>query len=256
MRTRAGLGLGVGLFTFALTVWIGCGGSESGASSSSGGTSDGGGSDGSSTNDTGAPDANKTLDAAFDGFIDAPEVTLTYGTCATFRPCGGDEKGSWKVTGGCLSDEVLTDAKTACPGLTTKDEVIKAKGIVTADGTTILRRTQVTLKAKAFIPFSGQCAATTNCQLLAVGAQSQLGFDKVTCTTAADGGTTGGCDCDIEETQRDNVTDTYTKAGNTITTSANDTFDYCVAGSKLTYTQTNTTGGGAAAFPLFIELTK
>ena len=40
-------------------------------------------------------------------------MPLTYGTCAAFTPCGGDEKGSWKVSGGCLSDSFLAGVTEA-----------------------------------------------------------------------------------------------------------------------------------------------
>jgi hypothetical protein len=246
MRKWAGLGLGI---WSCVAVWIGCGGSEE--------TAPGGGGTDSGTDATTATDGSKAetsapVDAPFDGFIDAPEVTLTFGTCDTFTPCGGDEKGSWKVSGGCLSDSFLAAAADACAGFTTSNETIKAKGIVTADGTTIIRRTEVKLTAKAFIPLSCAPGGFNNCNAIAAGAQFQYGFDKATCV-ANDAG--DGCNCDIEETASENATDTYTKSGNTITTSDGETFDYCVAGSKLTYTQTSASGN-QAPLPLFIELTK
>jgi hypothetical protein len=242
----AALGLGVGM---CVILWLGCGGSESGTSSSSGGTTDSG-PDTSSPADSSNSDTGNITDAKWDGFIDAPEVDLTYGTCPTFDACGGDEKGSWKVSGGCLSDDLLKDAKNACPGLTTSNEVIKAKGTVDADGTNLVRHTQVKVTAKAFIPFTGQCGMLgTDCSVVAFGAKAQLGFDTVDCVSA-DGG--GGCDCTIGDTIIDNSTGTYTKNGNTITTDGGDTFDYCVAGSKLTYTQTN----GQNPIPLYVELGK
>lgn len=242
----AGLGLGVSLFTI---VWLGCGGSESGSPGNT--TPADGGKESSSPADTGASDSGGggKKDVAFDGNIDAPEVTLTFGTCPTFTPCGGDEKGSWKVTGGCLSDAVLADAKNQCPGFTTSDEVIKAKGIFELDGTNVTRQVQVKISAKAHIP--GACTMGNDCSLVALGAQAQLGFDKVTCTAqAADAG--NGCDCDISKTQQQVTSDTYTKDGNTITTGSGDTYDYCVAGSKLTYQDTT----GQDPYPLFIELGK
>jgi len=242
----AGLGIGVSLFT---VVWLGCGGSES---SSPGNTTPGdGGKETSSPADTGPTDSGGggKKDVAFDGNIDAPEVTLTFGTCPAFTPCGGDEKGSWKVTGGCLSDDVLKDAKTQCPGFTTSNEVIKAKGLFDLDGTNVVQEVQVKISAKAHIPASCASQAGGDCSLVALGAQAQLGFDKVTCVTA-DGG--DGCDCDLLKTQQQVTSDTYTKDGNTITTGSGNTYDYCVAGSKLTYQDTT----AQDPYPLFIELGK
>ena len=252
MRKWAGLGIGIWA---SLAIYIGCGGSEASSSSSSGGPADGGGGSETSTPaDTGTPDTGGggPKDAPFDGFIDAPVVDLTFGTCTAFTPCGGDEKGTWKVSGGCLSDSFLAPAADACAGFTTSNEVIKAKGIVTADGANIVRRTEVKLTANAFIPFSCAPNNLTDCNAIALGAQFQYGFDKATCTTNT--GNTG-CDCAIEETVTENATDTYTKSGTTITTGSGDTFDYCVDGMKLTYTQTNSQGN-QPPYPLFIELTK
>lgn len=241
-----GLGLGVGALS---VLWIGCGGSaENSTSSSSGGPGDAA-AESSATADSGPSDSGGggPLDAKFDGHIDAPEVSITFGTCAAFTPCGGDEKGYWEVSGGCLSDEILAGPKAACPGFTTSGETIKAKGIVTADGTNVVRQTEVTLIAKAHIPQACAAQAAGNCQLVALGAQAQFGFDKATCVTA-DGG--DGCDCDVERTETEQSATTYTKAGNTITTAGGDTFDYCVSGPKLSYTQTS----GQAPIPLVLEL--
>lgn len=248
MSRWTGLGLGVGLFTI---VWIGCGGSEEGSGSSSGGTADSGPE--TSAPDTGATDSGGggLLDVPFDGFIDAPKVPITFGTCPAFTPCGGDETGSWKVTGGCLSDEILADVKAQCAGFTTSNETIEAKGTLDADGTNVIRRTQVTLKAKASIPKS--CSPIADCAVIALGAQTQLGFDKATCVDG-DGGAV--CDCDVEDTIVENSVGTYTKNGNTITTDAGDTFDYCVQGGKLSYKQTNGGADGGAAYPLVLELGK
>jgi hypothetical protein len=247
MRKWAGLGLGV---WSCVAIWIGCGGSE--ATAPGVGEADSGPPDATVAADTGIPETSAPADAPFDGFIDAPEVTLTFGTCAAFTPCGGDETGSWKVSGGCLSNSFLAPAQNACAGFTTSEETIVAKGIVTADGTTLVRRTQVRLTAKAFIPLSCAPNGINDCSTIAVGAQFQYGFDKATCVANTGA---NGCDCEIEETALENATDTYTKSGNTLTTGSGDTFDYCTAGAELTYTQTNTTGN-QAPLPLFITLTK
>jgi hypothetical protein len=112
-------------------------------------------------------------------------------------------------------------------------------------GANVVRQTQVTLSAKAYIPLA--CSPIADCAAIAIGAKSQLGFDEATCV-ASDGG--AGCDCEIEDTIVEQTSDTYTKSGSTITSGGGDTYDYCVAGSKLTYTQTN------AEFPVFLELGK
>ena len=246
MRKWAGFGLGI---WSCVIVWVGCGGSEATAP---GGVIADSGSDSTPVVDSSKPDTSAPVDAKPDGFIDAPEVALTFGTCPTFTPCGGDEKGSWKVSGGCLSDSFLAGVEDACAGFTTSNETIKAKGIVTADGTNITRRTEVTLTAKAFIPFSCAPPSFQNCSAIAAGAQFQYGFSKATC---APNQANDGCNCDVERTASEDSTGTYTASGNTITTGSGDTFDYCVAGNKLTDTQTNGTGN-QKPLPLYIELTK
>lgn len=246
MRKWAAFGLGI---WSCVVVWIGCGGSEATAP---GGVVADSGSDSAPVVDSSKPDTNAPAADAKPTGIDAPEVSLTFGTCPAFTPCGGDEKGSWKISGGCLSDSFLAGVEDACAGFTTTNEAIKAKGIVTADGANITRRTEVTLTAKAFIPFSCAPQGFQTCSAIAAGAQFQYGFSKATCTPTANN---DGCNCDVEKTQSENSTGTYTTSGNTITTGSNDTFDYCVAGNKLTYTQTNGTGN-QKPLPLYIELTK
>ncbi len=233
--------------------WVGCGGDSTNgttANPDAGGTPEGGG-----TPDTGTPDSSSGgLDAAKDTGTDAPVtgpfVTITYGaaTCPAFTPCGGDPKGSWTVTGGCVTEEIFAPAKQQCPGIVESKVKIEARGTVVANAATITRKTEVKFAATLAIPKVckdqiGPCATVS--QALIFG-----GVKTAVCT---DDAVTLGCNCDVTNPAVDNTSDAYTTAGNTLTTGAPPrTFDYCVAGNEIKYKETT----AGTAIPALFVLTK
>lgn len=231
-----GAGAGVGLLTAVL---VACGGEEADPVTPGGNDA---GSDVSAnpndsgsgpTEDAGPKPGDGGADAGRDAAIDAPEVNVTFGTCAAFTPCGGDEKGTWKLTGGCVSNSFLDEAKKECPGFTTTGDKITARGLMTADGTKMSVDTEAKYTTKASVPYT--CSPIKACAAIQVAATAQFGFDKATCVENA--GKTG-CDCDLEKTQRISQSNVaYTKSGNTLKTNTAD-YDYCVAGTKFSFTDT------------------
>ena len=109
---------------------------DSGDNADTSGNQDAGG-DTSTTPDTGVPGV---------------EVHLQYGSCPPFVPCGGDPKGKWAVTGGCVSETIFDPAKKNCPGLTESNVVFKAKGVIDANATNVDQKTQIFFSAKVNIP--------------------------------------------------------------------------------------------------------
>lgn len=236
---------------FALTaMWLGCGGStNNNGGSSSGGPTDGGPTtDGAtSSSSSGGPDAatdsggGSDSGGGTDAGINAPEVNITFGNCPAFVPCGGDPKGTWKLSGGCIPDTAFADLTQLCPTAALSNVVIKARGIVTIDATTIDRDSEIKTTATINIPQAclqqipgGSCAAL---QLgLTLQPPTGAGLDKATC--AADGA--NGCNCDIEDATRVKEKSAYTAAGNTISTVGPParTFDFCVDQGKFSYTET------------------
>lgn len=224
-------------------VWVGC----SGGTTTSGPTDGGGGTDASTTDgpsggdsgsDTGAKDAGKEAST-----LTGPFVDLKYGAanCPAFTPCGGDAKATWNVSGGCIKEEIFDQAKAQCPTLGVENVVFQARGFVTADGTNFQRHTEVKFTAKFVVP-SGCKAAIGTCSGIASAIKTLGGMDTATC---ADDAATGGCTCDVGNTIEEQLADTYTAAGNTITTgtggAAARTYDYCVTGNSATFQET--TGG-------------
>ena len=131
--------------------------------------------------------------------------------------------------------------------------MIKAAGVVTATATKITRNIKVDLTTKVAIPKARAAQGGGNCQLVAYGLSNEIDpgtpppFDKATCTS--DGNE--GCNCTVSKTVKQNETVGYTVAGNTLTTDDDQTLDYCVEGTKITYQDTT-----AGAIPITVELTK
>jgi hypothetical protein len=230
-------------------VAVGCGGEadEIPATSADASTSDsptGSPTDASAQKTDAAPikDAAPPFDAAS---IDAPEVSVDYGTCADFTPCGGTVDGAYKMTGGCLSDSFLAKAKQQCQGLQESNVVITGKGTLDATATTITRALYAKITAKLLVPCTGLVNLIGGCP----GVQSYLlQTDGITAATCTDH-TGGGCDCDITGEQVNQGSASYTTSGNTISTDG-DSYDYCVDGANLTLKPTN------QALPITVEMAK
>jgi hypothetical protein len=211
--------------------WIGCGGT----SVSGGDVSDGGGPGEGGSSETGAsPDGGNDAPAeGVDAAITGPFVDIQYKNCATFAACGGDPKGLWHVTGGCVPDGAFAAAKAQCPGLTESNVMFQARGTIYADGTNVTRNTEVKFTASLFVPKVCKDMVGTMCSDL--DAIIKLGgIGNATCKNAA---TAGDCTCDVSDSTKDSTADTYTTAGNTLT-SGGRTYDYCVAGNKIEYKET------------------
>lgn len=211
---------------------------------------------GTTTKEAGTPDAAK--DAPVDSASPlGPFVDIPYGaaSCPAFTPCGGDPKGSWKVTGGCVTEAVLAEAKAKCAGLVESDVKFRARGTVVTDAVKVTRDTEVEYTAKLAIP--PECKPTqaplNTCAAVGSGLVFYAGLDTATCT---DDAATGGCNCDVADSFSDASSDTYTTSTSTLTTGSGNTertFDYCVngAGTELAYQETT-----AQAIPALFVLTK
>lgn len=225
------------VFPVVLAGWavaVGCGGEAEEIPNSSG---DGGddtdattpGSDASAASETGAKpvkDAGPPFDAAS---IDAPEVDVTYGTCADLNACGGAVDGAYKMTGACVSDTFLDQFKQQCPGLQESDVVIKGKGTATATATTLTRAIYAKMTAKLEAPcgalidnFLGGCPGLE---------QTVMGVEEITAATCT-ARTGGGCNCDIVAEIVNVGSAAYTTAGGVLTTDGVK-YDYCSADPNL-----------------------
>ncbi|MBX3209363.1 MAG: hypothetical protein KF764_30300 [Labilithrix sp.] len=233
-------------------VWVGCSSddppaTESSADAGNSNVDAGGGEDaGRDPVDTGAPEVD----------VPPPMVDITYGACAAFEKCGGDIAGSWKVSGGCVSSDAFADLKAQCAGFEESDVVIKAGGTVVATATNVKRKTSVKLTAKIALPKI--CAAPIeNCAVIASGLKSGAvpGAPKFETATCTDAGTI--CNCDVAATIDETTDDSYTAADGVVTTT-NPTrnFEYCVDGSKTTYTETTPPTAGAFSLPIVVEISK
>lgn len=231
--------------------WIGC----SSSSTNNDNTADSGPAEGGGPAEAGAGDtsvADAPADVGVDTALSGPFIDIKYGAamCPAFTPCGGDPKGTWNVTGGCVTEALFEAAKAQCAGLVESNVVLKARGYVTANATTISRRTEVKFTATLAIPKACK-DPVGSCTVVGQALVGLAMLEKATCT---DDAATMGCNCDVADTYNDNNPgDAYTTAGNTLTTNGAmpRTFDYCVAGNEIKYKETT-----AKAVPAIFVLTK
>jgi hypothetical protein len=203
--------------SFASVVWFGCSSTnvitnnnpEAGTGTETGAGEEGGATDGGTDSST-TTDAKKTIDPPSGPFVD-----LTYGACPPLTGCGGDPKGRWNVSGGCVDEKVFDQAKSACPTIAISQVTFKARGYVDADAVTIVRSTEVKLTANFNVPASCKAIVGT-CSGIGGAIQSIGQIDKATCADDA----SGGCDCAVEDTQLESSSNGYSTSGNTLTTTA------------------------------------
>lgn len=190
-----------------------------------------------------------------DAHVPGTSVPVQYGSCASFSPCGGDPKGTWTYSGGCLDALDLS----SCPNATITNPDVKVKGQVTFSGSTtgtVARLVEISTSATLGIPQSCVNAIPIPALQTCAGLQAALqlpppqgaGFDTATCTAAA--GPNGGCDCQVAKTTVEDSAGTFTANGNVITTGNGQTYSYCVSpASTLTY-QEATQAATSATFVL------
>lgn len=229
------LGGGFSVALCSALLWTGCSGESSSgpidSPSDAGGHADAGGDQDDAATDGGAPDSGK-LDP--DAPIDAPEVSLTYGSCPAKTPCGGDPKGTWKyAAGGCI-DEV--DFSSFCEAAVIKETNLKARGIIAIGATDFERAIEGTMSVKFEVPRS--CLLDAECavigSLLKTPPPNGPGLSAGTCKPAA---AAGVCECEGTKKISDKRATTYTIDGNTLNTADGEIYDYCVEGNQMTYRQ-------------------
>jgi hypothetical protein len=239
-------------------VWMGAGGCSSDETVTPTGGDGGNGTSSGNTKEGGTQNEN---DSGSSGNVDsggsssgAPKTPITYGQCAAFTKCGGAVIGSWKVTGGCLSEDQFADAKAKCPGLKESNVVIKGDGTLNIDATIVKRDTAVNVTAKVEIPKSCVSLAP-DCATVATGLQLGVGgplkFDKATCAEKG-----ASCECDVESTFAEKTEDAYTISSDGVLTTTGTqtrTYDYCVTANKNVYKETT---NDPKTLKLIVEITK
>jgi len=236
-------------------VWMG-GGCSSDEVTPSTGDAGGGGTSSGNNGDSGGPAADN--DSGSSGNVDSgsssgntPTTPIKYGQCTAFQKCGGDVLGSWKVTGGCLSEDQFAAAKAKCAGLVESNVDIKGDGTVVIDAAKVQRKTTVSVSAKVLIPKS--CSPLPDCSAIQAGLEfgfEGLKFDKAAC---ADKG--ANCECDVVSSRVEDTNDAYTVSSDGVLTTQNPTrtYDYCVTANKNVYKETTTS---PKPLDLIVELTK
>lgn len=229
-----------------ITSTAACGGTEepAGSSTSSSGSASGdaGGSSSGSTSGSTTSSGGTTSSSSGDaGLVDpstVPGVEVKYGKCDEFTKCDGSIVGSWKVTGGCLSDDTFDQYKDACKGLQEHDVIIKASGTVDATDQLVTRKTSIFLSAKmdvpkvcaAIIPGGGGCAGLGPLLTSGFGGSA---FDHATCT---DGGDICNCSADVKVVEPGTPSAYKTDGTGGLTTqNPTQTYEYCPKDGNITY---------------------
>jgi hypothetical protein len=231
--------------------WTGC--SSDPATGTNNPDGGGGTPEGGSTADSATPDSSGGTDAATDTGVDAalsgPFLPISYGaaSCPAFAACGGNVKGSWTLTGGCVTEALFAPAKAQCAGIVESNVKIEARGTVVADAVTITRKTDVRFSATLAVP--GACLMGGSCAQLGPVIVALAKLKTAACVS--DGGT--GCTCNVTNDVNNDTADAYTIAGNTLTTGAGAsarTYDYCVAANEIKYKETTAATDTPAIFVL------
>ncbi|MDX2014746.1 MAG: hypothetical protein SFW67_31400 [Myxococcaceae bacterium] len=177
-----------------------------------------------------------------------PSVPITFAAnCNAVPACGGALPGLWHYGSVCIEDTAFSRIQQLCGGAA-QTQILNKSGM--ASGAVLFTSNQMARAVSGSVNFT---ATTTNTTCVAgfmgiggcTNLPSLLGQAGITGTCALslpDGGASSNtCTCDLSFAFNDTANETYTTANNTITTSTNRTFEYCVAGSTLTYEETTPT---------------
>jgi hypothetical protein len=234
---RKGLSLAAALAVSGVAVWA-CSSGSATTPNVEAGASD--------TSDAAPPDdgASTSQEAAAVG------VPISYGQCPAFTKCGGDLVGSWHLTGGCLSDESFAPAKKACPALKESSIVMTATASLTATATNLQRSVDINLSEhlelpKSCIPIPGATCDTVAMALMRPDLfPGGFAFKTAKCVENPTEKTL--CECEVATEYAESTDSSYTSTPDgTLTTppetgtSSPRTFEFCIASSVLTLTETS-----------------
>jgi hypothetical protein len=160
--------------------------------------------DSGSGSDSGTPGIDAGLDAGVDSGPVYPScngsaqatVNVQFpfgdGGCPAFNACGGDPTGTWNYTGGCVVENLLSEAQGFCPNFVVNSSSGTVQGCVAFGGGYVYR--DVNWQASIAFDLPQSCltlpvVGTVTCGELPAIAKQYLGIAGLTCTVL-DGGTT------------------------------------------------------------------
>lgn len=203
-------------------------------------------------------------------FVDGKAVLVPPASCvdaaSSFKPCGGDPKGTWTFTDFCLDAGQVGDDpfKGKCPGSSVTGEVSIARDVVfDATTITVLAGTQtstlhfiVPLSCVNQLPDGGAFDSGTNdCAAFQTNFFKNKEDGGVQTATCVDKGA-GICDCSDTKTESkpQDAPDTYVVNGNTFTTTkakgGTETHEFCVSGDLLMARKTGVDAGQGVLYVL------
>jgi hypothetical protein len=173
-----------------------------------------------------------------------PTVPITFASnCNAVQACGGALPGLWHYGSVCIEDTAFGRIQQLCGGAA-QTQILNKVG--SASGAVLFTNNQMARAVRGSVNFTATTTNTT-CVVgfMGFGCTSlpallgQAGITGTCSLSLPDGGASSNtCTCDLSFAFNDMASETYTAANNVITTGSNRTFEYCVAGTTLTYEET------------------
>ncbi|MBN2193455.1 MAG: hypothetical protein JW751_11620 [Polyangiaceae bacterium] len=205
------------------------------------GGADGGGADGGGAPSGGTPggDGGTAGSGGEGGAAGGAGIEVEIGTCESFESCGGDLEGTWAYSAGCIDPTTLavdvSVLTTVCPE-STQTIAVNLWGTITFTDSAVVRNGGWESEVVAHIPDS--CSALLSLAGGCSGIESYVAVAAPNATTTCNE-VTDGCDCTLSVESRAWAAGSYTVEEDVLTLSDGRTFDYCVRGDTLEYTETS-----------------
>jgi len=164
-------------------------------------------------------------------------------SCGALEPCGGDPVGTWKLTGGCFDDAIVTMSyqEATCASATATAKITSSAGTVQfkADRTYVV--TGFMASTVVTVDFPATCLNGITCADIQSTFRASPSTASATCTG------TSTCQCMVP-LQGDTTSEsgTYVINGTSLDTTPSDgsdpdTISYCVKGNTLHLIELDTT---------------
>ncbi len=206
------------------------GGSGGAAGGGSGGGSTGGGSGGGAAGGGSGGGSATGGGAGGGGGSAGVPIAITFSaSCPAFTPCGGNLVNNWAYTSVCVdSADPFPEVSQACPGSSFSNLAGTTQGGLYFNSTLVHRNVHTHITGNLTV--AGSCALA-GCASVQNALSST--FTTVTCTGSST------CDCAFTYDSLVNQDAAYVVSGSRVTTDPGTggqrEYDFCVAGSSLTY---------------------
>ncbi|TVQ89225.1 MAG: hypothetical protein EA397_15740 [Deltaproteobacteria bacterium] len=177
-----------------------------------------------------------------------PLTIADEGECDPLVPCGGNEVGTWQISGGCVEFDFGL-IQSACAGAEVTRTEGRARGEITFESGIVDRWAQARIEADFTLPSECNIFGCAGMEGIITGAAGDM-IDDVRCVDTD----SGGCDCMARSFQTLDDGEPYTIDGDQIVGSTSGSrWDYCVTGGELRYEHVE---GSGELEPGIVDLSK